>query len=54
MAIENVSLERIRIATDELTVRILATVRNERLNIIIEMNIRVDRIATQLKNRVII
>ena len=52
MVIENVSQERIRIAIEELTVRILATVRYEGLNIIIDMNMIVDRIDTKLKNRV--
>ncbi len=40
-------------ATEELTVRIFATVWSERLNIIIDINIIVDRVATQLKNRVV-
>ena len=41
-------------ATVELTVRIFASVRSERLEIIIDINMRADRIPMQLENTLVI
>ncbi len=50
--LQNASLDRRRMATDKLTVKILTTVRSEGLKTIIDINRIAERTAAQLQNRV--